>query len=51
MLDDTELGRSFGETGREIAVNEFSEEIVIRETLALYRELLGERWPEVVDAS
>jgi hypothetical protein len=27
--------------GREIAANEFTEEVVVRQTLAVYRELLG----------
>jgi hypothetical protein len=33
--------------GREIAVNEFSQEIIAEQTLALYSELLQSRSPQV----
>jgi len=46
MLRDSALRGSMGARGREIAVNEFSEERILGETLAVYRELLGKLWPE-----
>jgi len=45
LLKDPSLRARMGARGREIAVQEFSEERVLRETLALYRMLLGPRWP------
>ena len=45
LLKDPALRGRMGARGREIAVQEFSEERVVRETLALYRELLGAKWP------
>jgi glycosyltransferase involved in cell wall biosynthesis len=41
LLNDAPLRAQMGRRGREIAVNEFSEEKVIQETLALYRQLLS----------
>ena len=41
LLDDPELRRRMGKRGRKLVEAEFSEEQVIRETLAVYRELLG----------
>ena len=46
LLNDTALRMKMGSRGREIAVAEFSEERVIKETLAVYRELLGDRFPQ-----
>jgi glycosyltransferase involved in cell wall biosynthesis len=45
LLLDAPLRSRMGARGREIAVAEFSEEIVIGQTLAVYRDLLGDRWP------
>jgi glycosyltransferase involved in cell wall biosynthesis len=41
LLDDAPLRAEMGRRGREIAVNEFSEEKVIQQTLALYGKLLS----------
>lgn len=41
LLNDAALRAEMGRHGREIAVNEFSEEKVIQQTLALYRQLLS----------
>jgi glycosyltransferase involved in cell wall biosynthesis len=41
LLNDPTLRAAMGRRGREIAVNEFSEEKVIQQTLALYRQLLS----------
>jgi glycosyltransferase involved in cell wall biosynthesis len=41
LLNDAPLRAAMGRRGREIAVNEFSEEQVIQQTLALYRQLLS----------
>jgi len=40
LLKDTARRREMGRRGREIAVSEFSQEIVMEQTLALYREVL-----------
>jgi glycosyltransferase involved in cell wall biosynthesis len=41
LLNDAPLRAEMGRRGREIAVNEFSEEKVIQQTLALYQKLLN----------
>jgi glycosyltransferase involved in cell wall biosynthesis len=41
LLKDAPLRAEMGRRGREIAVNEFSEEKVIQQTLALYRKLIS----------
>jgi glycosyltransferase involved in cell wall biosynthesis len=41
LLSDAALRAEMGRRGREIVVNEFSEENVIQQTLALYRQLLS----------
>ncbi len=46
LLQSRELREQFGRAGRAIAVNEFAEEIVVKNTLALYRALLRDRWPD-----
>lgn len=48
LIENPALRVQMGICGREIAVAEFSAEKVIRETLAVYRELLGSRWPSHV---
>jgi len=47
LLADAELRARMGKRGRELAVAEFSEGVVIRETLAVYESVLGERWTGV----
>lgn len=47
LLKDPVLRENMGARGREIAVQDFSEDLVIEKTLAVYRELLGPRWPGV----
>jgi len=39
LLENPSLRQRMGSRGREIAASEFSEEVVVRETMALYREL------------
>ncbi len=46
LAGDPELRARFGRAGREIAVAEFSAEIVIRQTLAIYREMLENHRPQ-----
>jgi glycosyltransferase involved in cell wall biosynthesis len=41
LLNNPGLRAEMGRRGREIVVNEFSEEKVIQQTLALYRQLLS----------
>ena len=45
LLESPEQRERFGRVGRQIAVTEFAEEIVVEQTLGLYRELLGASWP------
>ncbi len=47
LIDDRGLRASFGAAGRGIAVSEFAQELVVGQTLAVYRRLLGDRWPPV----
>lgn len=49
LIENPALRAEMGARGREIVVNEFSEEKVIRETLAVYQELLGKRWSEAME--
>jgi glycosyltransferase involved in cell wall biosynthesis len=46
LLQDPVLRSQMGMRGRAIATSEFSEAQVIKETLSVYSELLGERWPQ-----
>jgi glycosyltransferase involved in cell wall biosynthesis len=50
LIADPALRQRFGRRGREIAVDEFRVEKVVEETLAVYRELLGARWPSAPTA-
>jgi glycosyltransferase involved in cell wall biosynthesis len=45
LLRSPELREKLGRAGREIAVAEFAEEIVVEQTMSLYQELLSARWP------
>jgi len=45
LLVDSELRIRMAKSSREIAVREFSEGLVVRQNLDVYRELLRERWP------
>ena len=45
LLTDPVLRARMGTKGRQIVVSEFSEDRVLRETLAVYAELLGDHWP------
>ena len=45
LAADPELRRRLGARGRQIAETEFAEDIVVTDTLAVYRDLLGERYP------
>lgn len=44
LVEAPELRTRYGRAGREIAVSEFEERLVVRQTMQLYRELLGD-WP------
>jgi glycosyltransferase involved in cell wall biosynthesis len=46
LLENPELRERFGRAGREIAVSEFAEGIVVEQTLNLYKKLLRDRWPQ-----
>jgi glycosyltransferase involved in cell wall biosynthesis len=45
LVEDESMRTRMGVAGRSIAVAEFDESIVVEQTLAVYRELLGEFWP------
>jgi glycosyltransferase involved in cell wall biosynthesis len=47
LLIAKELRARFGEAGRRLAETEFAEPVVVKQTLAVYRELLDGRWPSV----
>lgn len=51
LLESRELRAKFGRAGRQIAVAEFSQEIVVEQTLGVYSELLGARWPHKTDGT
>jgi len=40
LLEDSQLRHEFGRAGRQIAVSEFSEEFVVKQTMDIYRTLL-----------
>jgi glycosyltransferase involved in cell wall biosynthesis len=44
LLVDPSLRRTMGQRGRELVVQHFSKEIVIEQTFAVYKELLGNKW-------
>ncbi len=46
LLKDPQLRARMGAAGREIVVREFSAQEVVGKSMAIYRELLGPRWPE-----
>lgn len=46
LLREPETRMRMGQRGRAIAVAEFSSKRVVEETLAVYRELLRDRWPQ-----
>lgn len=45
LIQNPELRSHMGKKGREIAVSEFSEERVTKETIGVYRDLLKNHWP------
>jgi glycosyltransferase involved in cell wall biosynthesis len=44
LIKNPRLRARLGNRGREMAVREYSEEIILNQTLRVYRELLGTRW-------
>ena len=46
LIEDSALRAKMGARGRVIFLREFSEEIVLEQTLTVYRDLLGSRWPD-----
>ena len=44
LIKNPQLRSKMGKRSREIVEEEFSEEHVIRQTLALYKDLLGDKW-------
>lgn len=45
MITDSKMRKQMGARGRELVLERFSKEIVIRETFAVYKILLGDLWP------
>jgi glycosyltransferase involved in cell wall biosynthesis len=46
LIQDAPLRAQMGARGREIALREFAEKLVLTQVLAVYRDLLGHRWPD-----
>lgn len=46
LLANQELRKDMGRNGRELVMRQFTEERIIAETFAVYRELLGDAWPQ-----
>lgn len=46
LLESSELRNRFGSAGREIVDKEFSQELVVEQTLALYCRMLGSAWSQ-----
>jgi glycosyltransferase involved in cell wall biosynthesis len=44
LLNNPELRESYGKNGRQLVIDQFSEEKVVSETMNLYDELLGVEW-------
>jgi glycosyltransferase involved in cell wall biosynthesis len=51
LIQDPSLRAKMGVRGREIALREFAEELVLAQVLGVYRDLLGRRWPNGTLAS
>ncbi len=51
LILNAPLRARMGSRGREIAVREFSDELVLPQVIAVYRALLERRWPDGVPAS
>src|SRR5439155_16967963 len=47
LLQSPQLRARLGRAGRLLAETEFAESVVVRQTLAVYRQLLDGRWPAV----
>jgi glycosyltransferase involved in cell wall biosynthesis len=45
LLQSPRLRRQFGRAGRLIVEREFAEHLIVDQTLAIYRQLLGSKWP------
>jgi glycosyltransferase involved in cell wall biosynthesis len=45
LVRDSELRKRLGSQGRERALMEFSHAVVVGQTLSIYKELVGEKWP------
>lgn len=45
LLNNPDLRRRYGQEGRNIAVSGFSEDAVVKKTMALYKEVMGSRRP------
>lgn len=46
LIGDAGLRKAMGQAGRLLVEREFSEAVVVEKTLALYRSLLGDKWPK-----
>lgn len=45
LIANPNMRHEMGQKGRELAIDQFSKEIIVGETLDVYRELLGNKWP------
>lgn len=48
LLEDPDLRARMGERGRRRVLERFSQELVIRRTFGVYRDLVGDAWPHVL---
>jgi len=46
LISNKELRYSMGAKGRVLVEQNFSDEVVVRDTLSLYKKLLGNKWPK-----
>lgn len=46
LIDSPSLRLAYGAAGRRLVEREFTEAVVVDRTLTVYRELLGNRWPD-----
>ncbi len=45
LIESPDLRRQMGQEGRKLVEEEFSESVVVAQTLNLYQSMLGEQWP------
>ena len=46
LLQDADLRRRMGAAGRQRVLAHFADDVVCRQTMRIFRELIGARWPQ-----